>query len=206
MIKRLVALVLATTILLTLGACKKKQPDAISIPVEPGTAEEAAVNFVKAFYAKDYLTLFSLYIHDERQQWIDTRLKGQTEEEFLAEAQRQADEKGMDVTIQTLDDYFTEFHKRFDVEAKEQYGAYTITADVTATTKLDEAALSKLIGEVNGGFSGTYVNEELLGKITEGHHVTVDYRITGEKKEYHQPYEVYVVLCDGKWLVANHTI
>lgn len=204
MIKRWIALLMATALLFTLGACKKKE-ETPSIPVNPGTAEEAATNFIRAYRLEDYLTFFSLYLHDARQEWIDNKLVSQTVDEYLAAAQAQADKEGMSVTLQSLDDYYIALHEKWLARMDELYGAYTITSKVTSSVKLDEAGLEKLIGEVGGGFTGKYVTEEQLNNITEGYIITVDFTIAGELKEFHDIYTVKTVLCDGKWLVAGHT-
>lgn len=203
MVKRLLALLLATILLLSLCACKKKQPEPVR--EAPESAEEMAVRFIRAYYLKDYHTQFSLCIYDARQHWIDHRLAGQTIEEFCQEAQRQADEKGMSVNIQTLDDYFTEFYNVGLVQLEEMYGEHTISAEVTSSTKMDEAALTDLLGDVSSGFFGDYVEQERLDKVTEGYKVIVDFHIDGEKRQYNQSYDVSAVLCDGQWLVAGHT-
>lgn len=203
--KKWLAAVSAAVLLLTLSACGKKEegPDLINAPE---TVDELATTFIRAYYLKDMLTSHPLYLHDARQRWEDQILKDhKTEEAFCDVVQKQADEKGMSVEIHSFDDYLREFHQRMLVQLEEKHGKYTVSADVTACTQMNEEQLASFCASLSGGTFAEYTTEEQIAKITEGYTLTVDFRIDGEIKDYEQPYTVHAVLCDGQWKVASHS-
>ena len=212
--KRFLTILLAATLLLTLCACKNKdkEKDAANNTTTtarfeaPDNVEDLATQFIRAYYLKDLTTQHNLLLHDARREWEERQLKDhQTEEAFCAVVQQQADEQGLDVNIQSFDDYLREFHKRCLDQMPVEYGEYTLSITVTSSVKLNSEELTDLVGDLSGGFFSPYIEDEQLEKITEGYIVTVDYRVDGELKDFYQPHTIKAVKCDGQWRVGTYT-
>ena len=210
--KRFLAILLAATLLLTLCACQKdedgdgNQTTTTARFDAPQKAEDLAVQFVLAYNLKNLLTQHDLLLHDARQEWEERQLKDhQTEEAFCAVVQQQADEKGLDVDIQSFDDYLREFHNLYLKELPTVYGEYTLSATVSGSTKMSKEELDAFIDDLSGGFYSDYIDDAQLKKITAGYTVVVDYSVNGELKDYHLAHTIKVVKCDGKWKVGSYT-
>lgn len=210
--KRFLAILLAATLLLTLCACKSKDKDAGNTTTTarseaPDNVEDLAIQFIRAYQLNDLLTQHSLLLHDARQEWEERQLKDhQTEEAFCTVVQQQADAKGLDVNIQSFDDYLRESHNHFlKQEMPQAYGDHTVSVTIISSVKMNDKELADCINRLSSGFFSPYIEESLLGKITEGYTVAVDYRVDGELKDYHQTHTVYAVKCDGTWKVGSYT-
>lgn len=211
--KRFLAVLLTVTFLMTLCACKNKDKDATSNTTTtarfeaPGNVEDLAIQFIRAYHLNDLTTQHNLLLHDARREWEERQLKDhKTEEAFCTVVQQQADERGLDVTIRSFDDYLRESHNHFlKQEMPQAYGAYTVSATISSSVKMNEKELADCINRLSSGFFAPYIEESQFEKITEGYTVVVDFRIDGELKDYHQPHTIKAVKCDGQWRVGTYT-
>ncbi len=212
--KKLLALLLAAVMLLTLCACGKKEetPSDETAPTygtpPPEDIASVAERFITAYCTQDKGTYFDLHCYDARQKWKDEELKNskQTEAEYCAAAQKQAEERGLDIgfAIHNLDDYLTAKHEVDKIYKLEAYGTYTVTATAVDSVKLSETEVAERRGIVlNAG--GDYADEAAINTITEIHKVTVNFVIDGEKKDLNENYLVYIANYQGQWRVAGHT-
>ena len=205
--KKLLALLLAMVMLLALSACGNKAEEQPS-PTD-GTPDEVlsvAETFLEAYYLRDYATKFSMYLYDARKQWEDAAIKNLgSAEEFFATAQKQAEEKGIDVTVDSFDSYYAAYHRFILADCESIYGAYTVTTTATASVKMSADLLPQFRDNLLAGPSKDYMDAAVLNSINEVYTVTVNIVIDGEKKDYNENYLVYVVRYNNQWLVADHS-
>lgn len=212
--KKLLALLLAVTMLCTLCACGKKEekPSDDTKPTYgiPPAEDIAAVAeaFITAYCTQDWITYFSMHCYDALQQWKDDELKnsGKTEAEYCAEAQAQAETNGFNLgyTIDSFDTYLKAKHEVDKQYKQEAYGKYTITATAIDSVKMSEEKVAEQRTVVLGA-GGDYATEEAVNTITEIHVVTVSFAIDGEKKDLEESYMVYIGNYQGQWRVTGHT-
>lgn len=196
---RLICLVLAMLSVVGLCACGDSAPTT--------DYEATAERFIEAYYLRDYATRFSMMFFDARQQWVDQTIAYQgSEEEFFAEAQRQADERGIEANVDSFESYFAAFH-RFSLEdCKNVYGEYTVTTTATESLKLEGEQLDKYRKDQLAAIDAKYIDADAFNAVTEAYQVTVNIHIDGDKKDYNENYLVNVVWHDGAWLVVSHSI
>ena len=201
MIHRLLALLMALAMLLTLGGCDK--PTEENAPEQVTQTAEA---FIKAYYLRDYVTQFSLCFHDARKQWEDKAINDLgSAQNFFALAQKQADEKGIKVTVDSFDTYYAAYHQFLLADVETTYGEHTLTVTATGCTKMEADQLAQFRNELLAGPAKEYMSTNALKAITEAYTVAVNIAIDGEKKDYNETYFVYMVNHKGKWLVADHS-
>lgn len=211
--KRFFTLLLAAVMLWGLCACGDDAKDGASTAStapsrfeSPGSAEDYAAAFIRAYHLQDRATEYAMMFHDARQEWVDIQLKShETEEAFCAVVQQQADEQGLDVDIQSFDDYLREYYNLRMSEMEDTYGTHTVTSTVTQSLAMSAERLAEFKGQLSTGFFSDYIDDAEIEKITEGHTISVDFRIDGDKKDYHATHTVYVVLYDGQWRVGSYT-
>ena len=197
--KKLLALLLAMALAITMCACGKKEET-------PTSAEEMATTFIRAYCTKDKLTYFPLYLHNERQRWEEQLLKDHgSEEAFCAVVQQQADEKGLSVEVHSFDDYLREFHNTYLNDAQAKYGDHTVSTELTKSALMSAEELASFLESWKGGTFAAYVAESELDKITEAYAMTVTFRVDGTITDYQETYQITVVLHDGQWKVATHS-
>lgn len=212
--KKLLALAMAAVMLLTLCACgddaknddkgnKTTAPTGTPPPEDIGRVAET---FLKAYLTRNFAVRFDMYCYDARQRWEDT-LIGQngSAEAFFAEAQKQADEKGLDVTVDSFDSYLAAYHRFILADYQDMYGEHTITVKAVNHEKKDEAALKKTIDGVFGAVDEKYLDADALRAVTEGYTVKVEWTVDGEKQDLHEFYLVHIVSYKGKWCIADHS-
>lgn len=201
--RRLLALLTAVGMLLSLCACSKKAEDHTPDPTE---ATKLAETFIKAYYLRDYATRFSLCFYDARGQWEDAAIQDAgSAEAFFALAQKQADEKGIDATVDSFDSYYAAYHRFILEDVRETYGEYTVTTTATDSVKMTEERLSQFRNNLLSGAAKDYMDADALNAVTEAYTVTVHITIDGEKKDYDENYLVHLVRHNGQWLVADHS-
>ena len=204
MTKKLTALLAAVVLLLTLGGCGKKAENPPAI--DPTEATRLAETFVKAYYLRDYAARFPLCFYDARARWEDAAIRDAgSAEEFFQLAQRQADEKGIEVTVDSFDSYYSAYRQFILEDVQEIYGDYTLTTTATDSVKMGEDQLSQFRHNLLTGPAKEYIDADALNAVTEVYTVTVHIHIEGEKKNYDENYVVYVVNHNGQWLVADHS-
>ena len=204
MTKKLTALLAAVILLLTLGGCGKKAENPPAI--DPTEATRLAEAFVKAYYLRDYAARFPLCFYDAPARWEDAAIRDAgSAEEFFRLAQRQADEKGIEVTVDSFDSYYAAYRQFILDDVQEIYGDYTLTATATDSVKMSEDLLPQFRTNLLTGPAKEYIDADALNAVTEVYTVTVHIHIDGEKKEYDENYVVYVVNHNGQWLVADHS-
>ena len=213
--KKLLALLLAATMLLTLCACGNKNDQKDEGDTTPAYGDPppediaaAAEAFIIAYCTQDRLAMFDMYCYDALQQWKDKAVteSGKTEAEICAEAQAQADENGFtfDYPIDTLDKYLQAYHE-IDLQYKDEaYGAYTIKVEVLGSVEMTAERVAEYRGIILGA-GGDYADVDAVNAITTIHEVTVRLLIEGEKKTKDETYSVYIANFKGEWHVAGHT-
>lgn len=212
--KRLLAVCVIAVMLLSLCACGKDGGEDTtttttpSRPLEaPANVEEVATTFIRAYYLRDYATRFSMMFYDARQQWEDNAIKQEgSEEAFLAIVQQQAESKGIDVDIQSFDDYYAHYHQFSLDDTYNMYGEYEVITTVTESTRMDGEELNQFRDKQLSAIDPKYIDADAFHAVTEAYTVTVHIVINGSKKNYSESYNVYLVLHDGQWLVVAHTI
>ena len=205
MMKKLMALLLGVWMLLTLCSCGKDAPTNTPSTV-PDDVAQTAEAFIKAYYMRDYLTQFSLCFHDARRQWEDKAIQDLgSEQNFLALAQKQANEKGIDVKVDSFETYYTSYREFMIADVAQTYGEYTLTVTSTGCTKMDDGKLKEFCNGLLSGAAKDYLHAGDLRAITDAYTVSVNIVIDGEKKSYNETYFVYLVNHQGNWLVADHT-
>lgn len=195
-----VALAIAAVVLWSTGVFAKWFTPSVTSP------EQLAEDFVKAYCLKDMPTQFSLSLQDERRQWEDGVLADhKTEEAFCEVVQKQADEKGLDVTIRSFDDYLAAYHQRMLSQMEEFYGPFTVDAKVIEKAKMTDEELDAYRDKLLGGFNGDYYDEQQLDAVTEAYSIRVGYTVDGEKEDFYEEYIVSVVKLNDRWLIGDHS-
>lgn len=175
-------------------------------PEETVGCEDTAEQFIKAYVTADSITRFDLTFYDARTKWETNVLEEyETEEAFCAEVQQQADEKGIDVDINSFDDYLNSYHQQDLINKEEAYGEYTLTVQATATEKMAADETPGYLGTVMGTVGDTYFEEGSVNTIEEVYTVTVNVSIDGTIKDLNEHYLVYLVQYKGEWLVLSHS-
>lgn len=201
--KKLLAILITAVLLLTLGACDKKEE---APTLDPSTVTEVAETFWEAYYLRDYATRFSLYCYDARGQWEAQAIEDNgSAEGFFAQAQKQADEKGIDVTVDSFDSYYAAYHQFFLDDVREQYGENTVTVTATDSVKMSEDLLPEFCANIINAVDEQFVDVEAVNAISEAYTVTVHIVIDGEIKDYSEHFLVQVVNYNGQWLVGSHS-
>lgn len=202
--KKIVALLLAVAMLLTLSACGKKTEE--KTPPNPAEVATVAEAFVKAHFQRDYKTKFSLCFYDARKEWEDTAIKEHgTAEAFFEMAQKQADAKGIEASVKSFDDYYASYHNFILQECTDRYGEYSLITTVTGSTKMAADDLPAFRDGLLNGTSKAYMDFDTLNAINEVYTVAVNLTIEGSKNDYNQNYLITIVLHNGQWLVADYT-
>ena len=210
--KKLLAVLIAAVLLLTLGACGKAD-NKDTTPTEeervleaPGSADEFAHTFVRAYYTRDYATRFAMTFYNSRQQWEDDAIKGHgSAEEFFTYAQSQADERGIEADVDSFDSYYHFYHKFYLNEILNNFGPYTMSFETTESVRMSEEELNTFRDKILGAINEKYIDAEAFHTVTEAYVVTVTIHVDGEKKDYTEKYIVDVINYNGQWMVASHT-
>ena len=203
MAKKWICLILAAVLACSLCACGDNPPTAY----DPTDHKQVAEKFLEAYYFGDRLTTYPMYFYDRQQLKKDELIKTHgSAEKFFALVQQQAEAQGIDVTINSFDDFYAAFYKVSLEEFQATYGDYTVTTTATVTKKLEGEALDNFRTGQLGAIDAKYIDADAFNAVTEAYTVTVNIRIDGEKKDYNENYLVHLVRHDGRWLVVSHSI
>jgi hypothetical protein len=198
MAKKWICLILAAVLACSLCACGEKEPADVS------ACKAAAEKFVTAYQTYDRATQFSMTFYDARKKWEEEAIKDAgSAEEFFALVQQQADAQGIDVTINSFDDYYAAYHQQDLIYKKDAYGAYSLTVSATECTKMDAETYASFCNNLLDIIPADYIDGEALKAVTEAYRVTVNFHIDGEKKDINEDFLVFMVYSNGRWLVAN---
>lgn len=180
------------------------KPDSESQPKNTFGCEETAEKFIEAYITYDRLSQFDLYLYDAHTRWKDQQIKSEgSEETFCANAQKSADEQGINVTISSFEDYLTAYHRQDQIYKQEAYGDYAIsTTSETRLMNADEA--SNYIATALDAIGEDYLPKG-ADTIKEVYVVKVNVTIDGTKKDYSEHFQVYMVQFKGEWLVLSHS-
>ena len=201
-IRRVFAVILA--LVMACGLCACGQDDTPDVPST--NYEQVAEEYVKAYFLRDFATRFSLTFYEARRHWEDGAIEDNgSAEAFFAEAQKQAAEKGIEVTVDSFDSYYAAYHQFILKDCQDIYGEYTITVKATESRKLEGDLLSELVETQLGAIDENYIDEDALRAVTDAYMVSVQLEIDGEKKEHSAGYSVYVVYHNKSWLVLTHS-
>ena len=161
--------------------------------------EAITKRFVQAYEFDDYNVQKQLMLHDLQADLRDQVLEDfDTEEAFFAQ---QSQRYG--VTIDSWNDVFTTIHNATLTEADEYFGAYTLGYDITESRWLTDGELSNFMSNYVECY-GDYVDSYTLNAIDSAYLVTLNFSINGELNTYSYVYEVYLVECEGQWMVADY--
>ena len=222
--KRILAILLAAVMLLGLCACGKdsqsQQPTSTNStppsttvtygPPPPEDVGAVAEKFIFAYRQEDRLTYFPMYCYDHRGAELAKILaNGQTEEEFCAEAKRQLEEKedlNLDMPINNFDDFLAAKYEADKIYKKDAYGAYSVTTKALGSQPLDATTLDDTRSALMARWDEKCFDVDAMNAISDGHIVTVEIFIDGEKKDLHEKYRVLVVPYKGEWRILSHSI
>ena len=213
--KRLLAMLLAVTMLLTLCACKNKSKSegenastsTTRTPIPIGDKEIYAENFITAYMMRDMLTRLPMYCYDARAKWEAERIAENGDiETFLKVAQENANEKNSGYTFNSVDEYFAGYRDFIVEEYLRIYGTYTTSATAISCEKQDAETVAKTIDGVFQAVDKAYLDVDAINAITEAYTITVEWKVDGELKDYTEHKQVQVVLYKGEWRVASHSI
>ena len=195
--KKLLALLLAMAMILTLTACGGDKDDDKGVANKP---EEVAKAFVKAELYNDVKELKGLWAYDYEAMIQDETLDEYgTEEDFFEEA---GEEYGED--INSWNDAYAMVKKLQKEYMEERYGkGFKVTVSADKSIKMDEDELDDLIDDLKDEYEG-YVNRSDLNDVQEGVIVPVTIVIKGDNQEQEQTYGVYVIKLGKKWKVADY--
>ena len=173
---------------------------------EPSDCEQTAQRFIEAYLTKDRLTQFDLFFYDARTQWEDNILKDhKTEEAFCDVVQQQADEQGIQVTINNFGDYLQEFHRQWKVDAQEVYGDYTVKVTATAVEAYSEEKSTQYVASAVGAQGSEYFADVSPDTVKQIYAVKVNGVIEGSLKTHNENYTVFLINYEGQWRVIGHT-
>lgn len=211
--KKILAGVMAVLLLVGLTACGKdnskgQTPTTTNTPIPIGDKEIYAEQFITAYMMRDHATRYAMYCYDARGRWEDTvtNQNGGSPEAFFAEAQKQANEKGLNYTIDTFDSYLSAYHQFILTDYINIYGTYAISATATKCEKQDAETVAKTIDGVLQAVDEAYLDVDAVKAITEAYTITVEWKVDGELKDLTEHMLVQVVLYKGEWRVASHSI
>lgn len=222
--KKVLALLLVTIALLGLCACGNdadgdKQPTATNPPPSttvtygpppPEDVGAVAEAFISAYCQHDRLTYFPMYCYDHRGAELAKIIaNGQTEAEFCAEAKRQLEAKeelDLDMPINSFDDFLAAKYEADKIYKKDAYGAYTVTVKALGSEPLDATTLNDTRSALMARWDEKCFDVDAMNAITDGHIVTVEIFIDGEKKDWLEHYRVLIVPYKGEWRVLSHSI
>ena len=173
---------------------------------DPTARAQVATQFVEAYRNRDQLTQFDLLIYDARAQWEDDLIDEHgSEEAFCKLVQDQADRQGIQVTINSFDDYLRDYHKQDLIYKQEAYGDYTLTTTVVSNEQVSASEAFDLITATASAVGTPYFADGLATTIHEVYRITVDLTIDGTIKDLSEQYQVYMVNHDGQWKVLSYT-
>lgn len=167
---------------------------------EAASAEDVAVDFVKAEVLEDYVSQFDLAVFDYEAMLKDNVLNNyDSEDEFFEEMSDEYDEnitswkKVFSVILKDAKEYF-----------EDTYGDdYKLKVKATDTEELDEDEIEEVIDYLLDECDG-YVDEDALENIKEAMNVTVEVSVSGSRDDDAYTIIVTVVKIDGKWKVADY--
>lgn len=200
MAKKWISLLLA--LVMVCGLCACGQDD-----TPPTNYEQVAEEYIEAYYLRDYAKRFSLTFYEARRHWEDNTIaENGSAEAFFAEAQKQAEAKGIDVTVDSFDSYYAAYHQFILKDCADIYGeGYEMTVKATESTKLAGDPLTELVETQLGAIDKDYIDEVALRAVTDAYMVSVQLEIDGEKKAHSASYTVYLVCHNKSWWVLTHS-
>lgn len=173
----------------------------------PNTPEGVSEQFIEAYYTRNYAVWFSMTYHNSRQHWEDQAIKQEgSADKFFAKAQEQADNRGIEASIHSFDDYYACYYRFCQSDIQAKYGDYTITTSAIESQKMEPDVLAKRKADAINAYDAKYINAEGLDTVTEGYTITVNIKIEGTIKTYNENYLVHVIYYDGHWVVIDHSI
>lgn len=206
MAKKWICFILAAVLACSLCACGDKGDDQQKVPYDPTNHEQVAMAFTEALYLRDYATQFSLTYYNARLQREDMYIKDHgSVEAFCEYVQKQAQEKGLDVTINSFDDYYAAYHQVYKNSSYDIYGEYTMTTTIAKSEKLEGDALKKYYDDQIGHMDARYLDGDTLRGLTNAYRVTVRLHVDGEKKDYNENCLIHLVFHEGRWQIVSHS-
>ena len=222
-VKRLLALLLAVAMLVTLCACNKNASDKESSEKASSekessdkessdktssnknsskSAESAAESYVKATIEGDTKTLLSLMLGDYQAYFEEEVYGDKKDRNSLFEVYEEyAEELDLDVTIEDWNDYYSALKKIAAAQNEEEYGeGYSISYRVVETKKIRSSDLEDIQDKYDTDAYEDYIDVDL---IEEGKKVYVRIFIDSDDSPEAYIYTVYVVKYDGKWKVVQ---
>lgn len=213
--KRLLALLWAVLLLCALCACGKDANDAnattTTTALRTPPAEDIGVvaeTFLTAYMMRNYAVRYDMYCYDARAQWEDSvkEENGGSADAFFAEAQKQAEAKGLDYTVDSFDSYLSAYHQFILADYTNTYGTFTVSVEAVDSVKQDAETMAKTIDGLLSAVNEKYLDMDKINAITEAYTIEVEFRVDGDKKDYFERKLVQIVNYDGEWKVISHSI
>ena len=201
MAKKWICLLLALAMVCGLCACGEGDTPSTNY-------EQAAEEYIEAYFLRDSAKRFSMFFYDARRQWEDKMVADNgSAAAFFAEAQKQANAKGVDVTIDSFDNYYAAYHQFILKDCETIFGkGYKVTVKTTESTKLEGEQLTLFIDRQLGSLNDKYVDVDAYRALTDIYTVVVHLHVEGSLKTHDETYQVQVGYHDGKWKVLSHTL
>lgn len=193
--KKLLALLLAVAMLVTLCACGKKDKEGAATD-DPKAVAQA---FAKASPEQDYNAIFDLTVFDFEQYMKDSLTDQYGEEDTLfAELGEE-----LDKDIDSWKDVYSAMLEEAKADLEDEYGSYKIKTKVTETVDLDEDEVQDIIEYLKDEW-GKYIDEDKVEDISKAKDITVEITVKGEDDEETQTRVITVVKYDGEWKMADN--
>lgn len=164
-----------------------------------------AKEYVSAELEGDFVTLHKLMVGN-MQQCFEVEIANEGKGDFFTLAQVGCELRGIDMEIDTFEDYYEAQKRLAEYELQKDYGEdYEITdIEVVSVTDMDGDDLDARIETyLHTYYLKDYVDESAFDR-EQGKIVTVSYTITGSKQSREIETRIPVVKYDGRWRVAEY--
>lgn len=210
--KKLLAVLLAMTMLFALCACDGKDSgdkadgDSKTTPAEKkASVDSVATDYVEAMIEGDMKAQMTV-MAGKAQKYFEEVTYGDDDErdeefEWMEDA---CDEEKVDVSISSFSEYYVAYKKLTEVQMEDCYGdRYTTKVEVRETADMKDKVIEAYRVIVDDATCADYIDPD---KIAEGKFVTVKVYIDGKEESGSYDVVVPVVKYDGAWKVLEYDV
>ena len=159
------------------------------------TPESAAQEYVKAGITGDMEALFAVSAGDVQGSFES--MMADYEDEYFESLVSSAEDRGLDVTVDSWDSYYSAMKEISNVALADTYGEdYASSTEITYIEDMDEEMLEACRTMVTDDACIDYIDPEL---ITEGKFMVVELYVEGSEDYDYFDHVVPVVKYDGAW-------